>query len=92
MPLVSQVSACLPGHRPSDFGLGVSDEQTDQVELVRPPRIADFEGFPDAPTLHRLRQVSNLRITDGNDPARLETNTGRYSTLGIHTLLLTWQL
>ncbi|KAA6424912.1 MAG: hypothetical protein FRX49_05086 [Trebouxia sp. A1-2] len=67
----------LDTRRPSDFGLGVSDEQTDQVELVRPPGIAEFEGFPDAPTLHRLRQVSDLQLTDNSDPDRIATNTGR---------------
>lgn len=63
--------------RPSGFGLGVSDEQTDQVELMRPPSEADFQGFPDAPTLHRLRQVSGLHVTDDTDPLRIPTNTGR---------------
>lgn len=63
--------------RASDFGLGVSDEQTDQVELTRPPSEADFQGFPDAPTLHRLRQVSGLHVTDDTDPSRIPTNTGR---------------
>ena len=69
--------SCLSCHRPSSFGLGVSDEQTDQVELIRPPSAADFEGFPDAPTLHRLRQVSDLHVTDDTDPDRIPTNTGR---------------
>lgn len=55
----------------------MSDEQTDQVELTRPPSAADFQGFPDAPTLHRLRPVSNLHVTDDTDPARIPTNTGR---------------
>ena len=64
-------------NRPSEFGLRVSDEQTDQVELARPPAFEDFEGFPDAPVLHRLRQVSNL-TTDNVDPGKIETNTGRY--------------
>lgn len=64
-------------NRASDFGLGVSDEQTDQVELTRPPSEADFQGFPDAPTLHRLRQVSGLHVTDDTDPSRIPTNTGR---------------
>lgn len=63
--------------KPSDFGLGVSDEQTDQVELLRPPGFAAFEGFSDAPTLHRLRQVSDLKLTDGSDPHGVATNTGR---------------
>lgn len=63
--------------RASDFGLGVSDEQADQVELTRPPSMADFQGFPDAPALHRLRQVSGLRVTDDTDPSRIPTNTGR---------------
>lgn len=63
--------------KPSGFGLGVSDEQTDQVELERPPGIAEFESFSDAPTLHRLRQVSDLQITDATDPYRIPTNTGR---------------
>ena len=66
-----------PCCRPSDYGLGVSDEQTDQVELLRPPSAADFQGLPDAPTLHRLRQVSGLHVTDDTDPARIATNTGR---------------
>lgn len=55
----------------------MSDEQTDQVELIRPPSAADFQGFPDAPTLHRLRQVSGLHVTDDTDPAQIPTNTGR---------------
>lgn len=55
----------------------MSDEQTDQVELIRPPSAADFEGFPDAPTMHRLRQVSDLHVTDDTDPDRIPTNTGR---------------
>ena len=55
----------------------MSDEQTDQVELISPPSAADFQGFPDAPTLHRLRQVSGLHVTDDTDPARIPTNTGR---------------
>lgn len=67
--------------RPSDYGLGVSDEQTDQVELLRPPSAADFQGLPDAPTLHRLRQVSGLHVTDDTDPARISTNTGRSAAL-----------
>ena len=63
--------------RSSGWGLGVSDEQADQVELIPPPDIADFKACKDAPTLHRLRQVSNLHVTDGTDPARIATNTGR---------------
>jgi len=45
---------------------------------LRPPGIAEFEGFSDAPILHRLRQVSDLQFTDGSDPDRIATNTGRY--------------
>ena len=45
---------------------------------MQPPGVADFEGFPDAPTLHRLRQVGDLQFTDGSDPDRIATNTGRY--------------
>lgn len=74
---VWQLSSCACCNRASDFGLGVSDEQADQVELTRPPSMADFQGFPDAPALHRLRQVSGLRVTDDTDPSRIPTNTGR---------------
>jgi len=56
------------------------------VEFLQPPGVADFEGFPDAPTLHRLRQVSDLHITDGSDPDRIATNTGRYCA-GLQHLL-----
>ena len=45
---------------------------------MRPPGFAAFEGFSDAPTLHRLRQVSDLKLTDGSEPHGVATNTGRY--------------
>lgn len=63
--------------RPSGFGLGASDEQREALEHIRPPEQDDFDGFPDAPTLHRFRQVNQNRITDATDPDRVLTNTGQ---------------
>ena len=64
-------------HRPSGFGLGATDEQQEALELIRPPEQDDFDGFPDAPTLHRFRHVNMNQITDATDPERVPTNTGQ---------------
>ncbi|KAK9803895.1 hypothetical protein WJX72_002783 [[Myrmecia] bisecta] len=63
--------------------LGTSDRQQAEPSTAQPvpgpepPSIADFEDWPDAPALCRMKPGVEQRLTAGGDPTHIPYNTGR---------------